>query len=108
MCRHHALSLAVAFLAALGRLTSREGLHDIPGWAFNGHLSRTYLPFNHGDHPAPYNGRHMERYSLEKPTSKQHEAEETPGSRRAGIVLATVGVLMMALAVLGGWSPWSL
>ena len=49
----------------------------------------------------------MERYSLEELTGEEHESESTAGSRRAGGVLAAVGALMLALAVLGGWSPWS-
>jgi len=50
----------------------------------------------------------MDRYSLEEPTAEKHDAEGTAGSRRAGIVLAVVGALIMALAMLGGWTPWSL
>jgi hypothetical protein len=58
--------------------------------------------------PPPTIGRRMERYSLEEPPGEEHGAEGTVGSRRAGIFLAFVGALMMALAMLGGWSPWSL
>lgn len=52
--------------------------------------------------------QHMVLYSLEQPPGEEHEAEGTAGSRRAGVVLAVVGALMMALAMLGGWTPWSL
>jgi hypothetical protein len=49
----------------------------------------------------------MDRYSLEEPPGEEHDAEGTAASRRAGIVLAVGGALIMALAMLGGWSPWS-
>jgi len=52
--------------------------------------------------------RHMERYSLEELSRKEQEEEGTPASTRAGIAIALVGALMMALSVVGGWSPWSL
>lgn len=51
----------------------------------------------------------MDRYSLEEPPGEEHnDAVGTAGSRTAGIVLAVVGVLLIALAMLEGWSPWSL
>jgi hypothetical protein len=50
----------------------------------------------------------MDRYSLKESPNEEHGVEETAGSRRAGVVLAVVGALIMALAMLGGWSPWSL
>jgi hypothetical protein len=63
-----------------------------------------YLGFNHGGYPAPYNGR-VERYSSEEPPREEHDEEGTPADRRAGIAIALVGALMMALSVLDGWSP---
>lgn len=53
-------------------------------------------------------GQRMNRYSLEEPPSEEHDAKGMAGSRRSGIFLTVVGALMMALAMLGGWSPWSL
>jgi len=50
----------------------------------------------------------MVLYSKREPPGEEYEAEGTTGSRRAGIVLAVVGVLMMGLAMLDGWSPWTL
>jgi hypothetical protein len=52
--------------------------------------------------------QHMALYSLEESPGEEHEAEGTAGIRRAGVVLAVVGALMMALAMLVGWTPWSL
>ena len=49
--------------------------------------------------------RRMERYSLEEPPREEHDEEGTPADRRAGIAIALVGALMMALSVLDGWSP---
>ena len=51
--------------------------------------------------------RRMDRYSLEEPPRKEQEEEGASARRRASIVIALVGALMMALSVLGGWSPWS-
>jgi hypothetical protein len=56
----------------------------------------------------PTIGGRMKHYSLDKPPGEEHGAEGTAGSRRAGIFLAVVGVLLLALAMLGDWSPWSL
>jgi hypothetical protein len=50
----------------------------------------------------------MDRYSLYEPPVEEQNTEETAGSRRAGIVLAVVGVLIMSLAMPCGWTPWSL
>jgi hypothetical protein len=63
-----------------------------------------YRRFNHSSYPAPYNGR-VERYSLEEPPREEHDEEGTPADRRAGIAIALVGALLMALSVLDGWSP---
>lgn len=53
--------------------------------------------------------RRMDRYSLEEPPRDENYYEEgTAKSRRAGIVIALVGLLMMILSILGGWAPWSL
>jgi hypothetical protein len=58
--------------------------------------------------PPPTIERRMDRYTLEEHPSEEHDAKGTAGSRRAGIFLAVVGALIMALAVLGGGPPWSL
>ena len=58
--------------------------------------------------PHPTIERRMDRYSLDEPPVEEQNTEETAGSRRAGIVLAVVGVLIMSLAMLCGWTPWSL
>ncbi len=51
----------------------------------------------------------MDSCSLEEPPRDEHYDEEgTAESRRAGIVTALVGLLMMTLSILGGWAPWSL
>jgi hypothetical protein len=51
----------------------------------------------------------MDRYSLEEPPRDEpYDEEGTAESRRVGIAIALVGLLMMTLSVLGGWSPWSL
>jgi hypothetical protein len=50
----------------------------------------------------------MDRYPLEEHSREEHDAKGTAGSRWAGIFLAVVGALIMALAVLGGGPPWSL
>jgi hypothetical protein len=42
----------------------------------------------------------MERYPQGEPTSEEHDAEGTSGSRMAGIFLAVVGAVLMALAML--------
>jgi hypothetical protein len=53
--------------------------------------------------------RRMDRYSLEEPPRDEpYDEEGTAESRRVGIAIALVGLLMMTLSVLGGWSPWSL
>jgi hypothetical protein len=44
--------------------------------------------------------------SLEEPPHEEHDEEGTPNRTRAGILIAVVGALMVALAVLDGWSPW--
>jgi hypothetical protein len=48
----------------------------------------------------------MDRYSLEELPSEEDEAEGTaPVSRGIGILIAVVGVLMIALSMLdGGWT----
>ncbi len=48
----------------------------------------------------------VERYSLEEPPREQQDEEGTPaGRRRAGIAIALVGALMMALSALDGGFP---
>lgn len=44
----------------------------------------------------------MDRYRVGELSEEQHGAEGRAG-RRAGTVLAIVGTLLMALAVIGGW-----
>ena len=53
--------------------------------------------------------RHMDSYSPEEPPRDDHYDEKrTAESRRAGIMIALVGLLMMTISVLGDWIPWSL
>jgi hypothetical protein len=53
--------------------------------------------------------RRMDRYSLEEPPrDEQYDEEGMAEGRRVGILIALVGLLVMTLSVLGGWTPWSL
>ena len=53
--------------------------------------------------------RRMDRYSPgEAPRDETHDEQGTAQSRRAGIVIALVGLLIMTVCVLGDWTPWSL
>ena len=57
----------------------------------------------------PTTERSMDRCSLgEAPRDETHDEQGTAQSRRAGIVIGLVGLLMMTLSILDGWTPWSL
>ena len=47
----------------------------------------------------------MDRYSSEEPSVEEQNSEETAGSRRAGCMLVVARTLIMALSMLGGWTP---
>ena len=47
----------------------------------------------------------MDRYSSEEPSVEEQTSEETAGSRRAGSMLVVARALIMALSMLGGWTP---
>ena len=57
----------------------------------------------------PTTERSMDRCSPgEAPRDETHDEQGTAQSRRAGIVIGLVGLLMMTLSILDGWTPWSL
>ena len=57
----------------------------------------------------PTKERSMDRCSPgEAPRDETHDEQGTAQSRRTGIVIALVGLLMMTISVLGDWIPWSL
>jgi hypothetical protein len=109
VCRHRAT--VVVLYSVLPATRGQPTSHQTKRSRSRRHLTKSYpkriVDLTKVVRPPPTIERRMDHYSLEEPYIEEQNTEETARSRRAGGMLVVTGALIMALSMLGGWTPWS-